>query len=875
MILRSSRGRRKRSQLWDLGSGSRVATVPPNSDPLSDLAFSSSGPRIVFRSKDGSLRLWDPIGEVEVATLEDFPGRDNEFTFSSDGSRLILISHEERTSKSETLDGDALASSPDAYGWRVLVSNPLVRLWDTTSGAQILMLEERRGWSETLTYSADSSRLAIAWHDKTVQLWETVSGTELTTLSGCTGRVRALAFSPDKSLLATVSENDELAKSLQSEQDDTALASDSVEEQQTPSTLKYSVQLWNAISGKEIVAVASRTGPVHNIKFSPDGLRLAWISGKTLRLWDTASGTEVAMLYSDAGEIARLEFSPDGLHLAFVALDSPWVVLCDPISGAEVAKLDCDDERLYYVGAIHFAFSRDGLRMVSSSDGKRLKLWDLVHKRAVAKLEGHSNQIGCFAFSPDGSRIASVSVMGTVRLWDVEATMGDDNTTKYHPVPTFSPDGSRLVSPLLDNTVRVWDPVSGAEFATLKGHSHTIGRLIFSPDGSRLVTIEGPTSQSSDDSEITGKNSARLWDPIRGVEVTVLRDAIGWVRDVKFSLEGSRLALLWSDETIQLHNSTTGEEVGRHEGGTWSINSLIFSPDGSRLAWILSPPYDHADHLEGELELRDTTSWMEVMKRVGRRRVSSLLKYSPDGLRLASPSIFDTVELLDGVSGAEVATLTGHNHAIGCLVFSPDASRLVSMECPPDEVRGGSTLPLGEFSARLWDSVQGLEIVTLRGDIDWSFPVEFLPDGSRFVSISAGGTMRLWDSITGTELATFESHSREVEQLTFSPDGSRLSFHWPSQVWDFPGKNTSPQNPRNEPSSSTSKGDIHSLFKGGWLYAFKDGGSVLRVCHLPTELAICAWDSWAPKGVVESRGIVVIPGRDGRLIVVDLQELFA
>jgi WD40 repeat protein len=52
----------------------------------------------------------------------------------------------------------------------------------------------------------------------------------------------------------------------------------------------------------------------------------------------------------------------------------------------------------------------------------------------------------------------------------------------------FSPDGQRIVTASVDNTVRVWNAADGRLLATLQGHTGYIPHARFSPDGKRIVT---------------------------------------------------------------------------------------------------------------------------------------------------------------------------------------------------------------------------------------------------------------------------------------------------------------------------------------------------------------------------------------------------
>src|SRR5712671_3663309 len=104
------------------------------------------------------------------------------------------------------------------------------------------------------------------------------------------------------------------------------------------------------------------------------------------------------------------------------------------------------------------------------------------------------------------------------------------------------------------------------------GHSEPVRSVVFSPDGSRIV------SGSSD-------RTIRLWDAETG-------DAIGkpleghssGVNSVAFSPDGSRIVSGSRDNTIRLWDAETGDAIGKPlEGHSSPVNSVTFSPDGSHI----------------------------------------------------------------------------------------------------------------------------------------------------------------------------------------------------------------------------------------------------------------------------------------------------
>ncbi|MFH1740846.1 MAG: TIR domain-containing protein [bacterium] len=65
------------------------------------------------------------------------------------------------------------------------------------------------------------------------------------------------------------------------------------------------------------------------------------------------------------------------------------------------------------------AVTPDGRRVVSGSDDKTLKVWDLETGREVATLAGHTDWVGACAVTPDGRRVVSGSYDRTLKVWDL------------------------------------------------------------------------------------------------------------------------------------------------------------------------------------------------------------------------------------------------------------------------------------------------------------------------------------------------------------------------------------------------------------------------------------------------------------------------
>jgi WD40 repeat protein len=124
-------------------------------------------------------------------------------------------------------------------------------------------------------------------------------------------------------------------------------------------------------------------------------------------------------------------------------------------------------------GVFTASFSPDGRRVVTASDDRTARVWDLSGPSpAAAVLGGHADQVGVAAFSPDGRRVVTASDDRTARVWDLSGPRPAATVLEGHTGPVeaaaFSPDGRRVVTASFDGTARVWETYPDiAELSTL------------------------------------------------------------------------------------------------------------------------------------------------------------------------------------------------------------------------------------------------------------------------------------------------------------------------------------------------------------------------------------------------------------------------
>src|ERR1700722_198868 len=123
-----------------------------------------------------------------------------------------------------------------------------------------------------------------------------------------------------------------------------------------------------------------------------------------------------------------------------------------------------------------------------------------------------------------------------------------------------------------------WQPFPGVTLRQiLRGNSAELYRLTWSPDGKLIALICVPKS-------LALLNSISIWDSISGQLTRNWRQGVSAVADIAWSPDGRKLASVLSNQKVSILDVETGQILQTLTGHTGDIWSVAWSPDGRLLA---------------------------------------------------------------------------------------------------------------------------------------------------------------------------------------------------------------------------------------------------------------------------------------------------
>lgn len=387
------------------------------------------------------------------------------------------------------------------------------------------------------------------------------------------------------------------------------------------------------------------------------------------------------------------------------------------------------------------AITPDGTRVVTASEDRTARIWDLRTGRPIHVLTGHEAAVTCVAVAPDCARIVTGSEDGSARVWSIEAgkllhclTGSDDVIT----IVAFTPDGASVVAACGDRRLRVWSVHTGRMLETSMDHQGHIDSLALTPDG-RAITA-------------SADGRGRIFDLETGRRVRMMSYNKAIIMAADLEPAHTQLVLAAGD-TADVWD-LRGD--GRPRRDNDPIQGMVATADGQFLIVGLT------GH-----------TWMLVAQSgqyLGRLGAGSNLM-SADESHVAIAGWGGEVLIWQLPSGQLRHALTGHEDNVTVIALT--RSHVVTASW--------------DTTVRVWD-LDGRRLRhTLKGHDDWVNAVAATPDGARAISGSSDGTARVWNIHSGQEMLVLP-HRCPIRTVAVTQDGTRVvtaAADGTARVWDL------------------------------------------------------------------------------------------
>ncbi len=331
-------------------------------------------------------------------------------------------------------------------------------------------------------------------------------------------------------------------------------------------------------------------------------------------------GAQSSLVLYMTGEL-KPKMPPNGaIDLEKIAVIRRWIdegakvdtmILLAPTTGTKtpppLVKVSASAQHLP-APVTALAYAPDGKRLAAG--GYRcLRLLDPATGAIMQTIPGPSDQVQALAWSSDGKLLAAGGgvpgkagevVLFDTATWKPLRALTDHSEVVY--AVAFRPNTHELATGSLDKTARIWNADTGQSLHLIKDHAEAVFGVAYSPNGKLLATA-------------SGDRSAKLFqttDYKRVGSLTAHQDA---VTHVAFNQNGTLLATTSADRQIRIWKVEIGkmENPLRQQGDADTINTCIFSPDGSLLVYGSSNSrvrIFNGDGSNQKQEFKDPEDWV-------------------------------------------------------------------------------------------------------------------------------------------------------------------------------------------------------------------------------------------------------------------------
>jgi WD40 repeat protein len=309
------------------------------------------------------------------------------------------------------------------------------------------------------------------------------------------------------------------------------------------------IVLWSIPEKKLLHEVVDSREYFNCLALSPNHEFLASASLKSIRLWDVSTGEEKGVLNGHKSVILSIDFSPEGKSLASVSQGGTLIVWdVDARTEKSRAKVfPCEHATV--------AFRTDGSILIAMTKDNWIQVREVRNEtsKVVARAPHNNWKIHRLSFSPDRKKLAVAVERDSfdpdredndqVHLWDLDSAEIAQRERRYGLFSVFPADiCPKWGRPLLGHKGPIWD-------------------IVFTHDGTRLLTSSGGRDWLHIDFDETGEtkrkslqireHAIKAWDLAAMQEIATFQGHKDSVRALAISADSNTVYSAGRDSTIR------------------------------------------------------------------------------------------------------------------------------------------------------------------------------------------------------------------------------------------------------------------------------------------------------------------------------------